>query len=60
MITNSAFFYLTAAEKQNLLYLKNYLHVTLFYFYFLVFGRKKTTDFLEGRLLNDVQLLVQM
>ena len=53
------FFYVRAAEKQNL-YLKNYLHVTLFYFYFSVFWKEKTIDFLEGRLLNYVQLLVQM
>ena len=38
---NSAFFNLRAAEKQNLVYLKNYLHVTLFYFYFSGFWKEK-------------------
>ena len=60
MITNSVFFYLRAAEKQNLIYLKNYLHVTLSYFYFSGFWKGKTIDVLEGRSLNDVQLLVQV
>ena len=57
MISNSAFFFILKQQKNKTLFNTNYLYLL---YIFLAFGRKKTIDFLEGRLLNDVQLLVQM
>ena len=55
-----SFLNLKASENKTLIN-KNYLHVTFFYFYFSGFWKEKDIQkVLQRRLLNDVQLLVQM
>ena len=55
------FFLISEQQKNKTLINKNYLHVTLFCFYFSGFWKEKDIQKLYNRrLLNDVQLLVQM
>ena len=59
MITNSAFlFFILEQQKNKILFIKNYLHLYYLFFWFL--EGKRQLFFLEGRLLSDVQLVVQM
>ena len=41
MITNSVFFLISEQQKNKTLFNKNFLHVTLFYFYFSGFWKEK-------------------